>query len=94
MPGEIRAPQVVELMEELGQKIQDAGKAAGTLVLTAEDYEFWRRRGFTVNVAVVQKMLLDGASRLLDECSAAETAIASPTEEIVARERHALRKKS
>lgn len=50
-------------------------KAAGTLILTSDDYKYWRSRGFTVNVAVVQKMLLDGATRCLEECKVVDAGI-------------------
>lgn len=63
--GQIRHPDVVSLIEEAGQKIQEAGKAAGMLSLTAEDYKYWREKGFTVMCGVAQNLFIDGARSMV-----------------------------
>jgi hypothetical protein len=52
-------------MEELGERILAADKAAGTLILNEEDYVYWRARGFTVNVTVVRQMMVGGMTDTL-----------------------------
>lgn len=73
LPGQIRHPRVLEWMEEMGARILASGKAAGTLILTEEDYAYWRERGFTVNVTVVRKMLVDGMTQTLSTLRKVDT---------------------
>ena len=47
--GDIRHPKVVKAVEDLGEKILASGKAAGTLILTPEDYVFWTQRGVSAS---------------------------------------------
>lgn len=55
-----------------------SGKAVGTLILSPEEYEYWRDRNFTVNVTVVRKMLAEGMRntiaplRAIDEAGTVE----------------------
>jgi hypothetical protein len=52
----------------------------GTLILSPEEYEYWRDRNFTVNVTVVRKMLAEGMRntiaplRAIDEAGTVEMA--------------------
>ena len=70
--GQIRHPKVRAKIEETGKRIQQFNEerastiAAGTLVLNAEDYEYWRERNFQVLCGVAQCMFVDGAKSLLD----------------------------
>jgi 4-hydroxy-2-oxoheptanedioate aldolase len=64
--GQIRHPKVVELVEAAGQKIRAAGVASGMLALTAQDYSFWRNRGFQVMCTVAHNLFVDGAKSMMD----------------------------
>jgi 4-hydroxy-2-oxoheptanedioate aldolase len=70
--GQIRHPRVLELVEEAGQRIQAAGKAAGMLVLSPQDYLYWRKRGFTVLCCVAQNLFIDGARGMMKTISELE----------------------
>lgn len=70
--GQIRHPQVLRLVEEAGQRIQAAGKAAGMLVLSPQDYSYWRKRGFTVLCCVAQNLFIDGARGMMNSMSTLE----------------------
>jgi 4-hydroxy-2-oxoheptanedioate aldolase len=67
--GQIRHPRVLELVEEAGQRIQAAGKAAGMLALSPQDYSYWRKRGFTVLCCVAQNLFIDGARGMMKSIS-------------------------
>ena len=62
--GDIRHPDVVAVVEELGEQIKSAGKAAGSLILNPGDYEYWRERDFQVMCCVAHTMFIDGARSL------------------------------
>ena len=55
--GNIRHPDVLQMVEELGRQIKDAGKATGSLVLTSDDYTYWRNREFSIMCCVSHTML-------------------------------------
>lgn len=61
--GQIRHPKVLELVEQAGQQIQNAGKGAGTLALSSQDYEYWRDRGFTILCSVAHNFFIHGAQQ-------------------------------
>lgn len=63
--GQIRHPRVQDLVEETGKRIQEAGKSAGMLVLSPEDYEYWRARGFSVLCCVAHNLFMKGAGDML-----------------------------
>lgn len=65
--GQIRHPKVLELIEKAGKQVQDAGKAAGMLTLSPEDYDYWRQRGFSILCCVAQNLFLDGARTMIEE---------------------------
>ena len=65
LPGQIRHLDVVAIVEEVGTRVLSAGISSGTLVLTAEDYAYWRARGFQVMSAVAQNMFIDGAQGMM-----------------------------
>ena len=70
--GDIRHPDVVAVVEELGQRIMDAGLATGTLILNIDDWRYWRARGFQIMCCVAQTMFQDGASQLREQIRLAE----------------------
>ena len=79
--GQIRHPEVIEMIEEAGRKIHDFNKrqgpggrhiAAGMLVLNEQDYVFWRDRGFQVLVGVAQIFFVNGAKQMIDSMDAYE----------------------
>ena len=79
--GQIRHPEVIELIEQAGKKIHDFNKkqgpggrhiAAGMLVLNEQDYVFWRERGFQVLVGVAQIFFVNGAKKMIDSMNAYE----------------------
>jgi len=63
--GQIRHPKILELVEEAGQRIAGAGKAAGMLALSPQDYSYWRERGFTVLCCVAHNLFIDGAQGMM-----------------------------
>lgn len=64
--GQIRHPRVQQLVEEVGKKINAAGKAAGMLALSPDDYKYWRERGFTVMCCVAHNLFIDGARNMME----------------------------
>ena len=70
--GDIRHPDVVAVVEELGQRVMDAGLATGTLILNIDDWRYWRARGFQIMCCVAQTMFQDGASQLREQIRLAE----------------------
>ena len=62
------------MMEEVGDRILRSGKAAGTLILTPEDYEWARARRFTVNVAVVRRMMAAGMQDTIEALRSVDAA--------------------
>ncbi len=57
VPGDSKNQLVLDTIESLAVKITKAGKTAGTIANTPEDYAYWRARGVS--------MFLTGANRLL-----------------------------
>ena len=39
--GDIRQPKVNEVVNKMGQRIMQNGKATGTLILNSDDYVYW-----------------------------------------------------
>ncbi|MCY3621131.1 MAG: aldolase/citrate lyase family protein [Gammaproteobacteria bacterium] len=72
VPGQTKHPSVLETIEALTGKIVAAGKAAGTVTRSAEDYQYWRKRGVQVFLNSAGALLLGAASRFLEESRAAE----------------------
>jgi hypothetical protein len=74
--GDIRNPKVNEVVEKMGRRIMENGKATGTLILNQDDYLYWRDRGFQVMCTVAQSMFVTGASGLLDQMKDMEKKVA------------------
>lgn len=70
--GQIRHPKVLELIEGAGKQITSAGKAAGMLALSPQDYSYWRERGFTVLCCVAHNLFIDGARGMMKSISEIE----------------------
>jgi len=70
--GQIRHPDVVDMIDEAGRAIRAAGVSSGMLALTGDDYVFWRNRGFEVMAGVATNMFIDGATSLLHAARAHE----------------------
>jgi 2-keto-3-deoxy-L-rhamnonate aldolase RhmA len=88
--GDIRHPEVVKLVGKLGDKIKAAGKAAGSLILTQDDYIYWRDQEFQVMCCVAASMFLDGATALKGDISRYEHSHQSRAAHITAEKRKEL----
>merc|ERR1712232_528471 len=75
--GQLRHPEVVKATEEAGQRIMAAGKATGTLILSMDEYSFWRERGFQIMITVAQTFFMDGAKAMRDHSHLVEAALQS-----------------
>jgi hypothetical protein len=75
IPGDIRNPRVNEVVEKMGRRIMENGKATGTLILNQDDYLYWRDRGFQVMCTVAQSMFVTGASGLMNQMKDMETKV-------------------
>ena len=60
---QIRHPNVLGLVEHAGRQNQNAGKGAGTLALSSQDYAYWRDRGFTILCSVAHNFFINGAQQ-------------------------------
>ena len=65
LPGQIRHPDVVDMVDQAGHTIRAAGVASGMLALTGEDYVFWREKGFQVMCGVAHTFFTVGAQSLM-----------------------------
>jgi len=63
--GQIRHPLVVTKIQDIGQRVLSAGLPVGMVVVTKEDYSFWRDRGFTVMAGLAQQMFIEGAQDII-----------------------------
>jgi HpcH/HpaI aldolase/citrate lyase family len=76
--GQIRHPQVLQLVEETVDRIQRYNQehrvskmgwhpvSVGTLAVSADDYVYWRDRNVSVLCGVAQCMFVDGAKGFMD----------------------------
>ena len=71
--GEIRHPEVMALVEEGGKKVMAKGLATGTLILSQEEYEYWRQRDFQIICCVAQHMFVESAKEFKTGMDAFET---------------------
>ena len=72
-PGEIRHPEVIQLVEKASQKVIKAGKARpGTIVLNQEDYLFWRGKGHQVICCVAQHIFVEAAQSFKEKMDRTE----------------------
>lgn len=62
--GQIRHPDVVDMVDKAGQRIRAAGVSSGMLALNGDDYVKYRQLGFQVMVGVAQTMFVEGARGL------------------------------
>jgi len=65
LPGQIRHPDVVDMVDQAGKTIRAAGVSSGMLALTGDDYIFWRERGFQVMCGVAHTFFTVGAQSLM-----------------------------
>ena len=65
LPGQIRHPDVVDMVDQAGKTIRAAGVSSGMLALTGDDYIFWRERGFQVMCGVAHTFFAVGAQSLM-----------------------------
>lgn len=63
--GEIRHPDVVDMINQAGKTIRAAGVSSGMLALNGDDYVKYRQLGFQMMVGVAQTMFVDGARSLM-----------------------------
>lgn len=76
--GQIRHPQVLQLVEETVERIHRYNQeyriakegwdpvSVGTLAVSADDYVYWRNRKVPVICGVAQCMFVDGSKRFMD----------------------------
>eukprot|EP00986_Skeletonema_menzelii_P009195 scaffold4123_cov145-Skeletonema_menzelii.AAC.4 len=62
--GQIRHPDVVDMVDKAGQRIRAAGVSSGMLALNGDDYVKYRQLGFQVMVGVAHTMFVEGARSL------------------------------
>lgn len=62
--GQIRHPDVVDMVDKAGQTIRAAGVSSGMLALNGDDYVRYRQLGFQVMVGVAHTMFVEGAQSL------------------------------
>lgn len=62
--GQIRHPDVVDMVNKAGQTIRAAGVSSGMLALNGDDYVKYRQLGFQVMVGVAHTMFVEGARSL------------------------------
>ena len=62
--GQIRHPDVVDMVDKAGQRIRSAGVSSGMLALNGDDYVRYRQLGFQVMVGVAHNMFVEGAQSL------------------------------
>ena len=72
VPGQPKHPSVLDTIEALTGKIVAAGKAAGTVARSREDYAYWRARGIQLFLHSAGALLLGAASGFLQESRASE----------------------
>ncbi|MDP6549917.1 MAG: aldolase/citrate lyase family protein [Dehalococcoidia bacterium] len=60
-PGQVSHPEVVSVIERLGRQVIEAGKVAGTIVNTLDQYKQYRGKGFLYCASVVTVFLMQGA---------------------------------
>lgn len=65
LTGQIRHPDVVDMVDQAGHTIRAAGVASGMLALTGDDYVFWRGKGFQVMCGVAHTFFTVGAQSLM-----------------------------
>ena len=71
-PGQTRHPEVLELIERLGKRTVELGKAAGTIGRDLDDYRYWRERGIQWVASGTSGMLARGVQGFLGEIRAYE----------------------
>ena len=62
--GQIRHPDVVDMVNKAGQTIRAAGVSSGMLAMNGADYVKYRQLGFQVMVGVAHSMFVEGAKSL------------------------------
>ena len=67
VPGQPKHPSVLETIEALTGKVVAAGKAAGTVARSPEDYRYWRERGVQLFLNSAGALLLGAASGFVAE---------------------------
>jgi hypothetical protein len=61
------------LVEEGEKKVMAKGLATGTLILSQEEYEYWRQRDFQIICCVAQHMFVESAKEFKTGMDAFET---------------------
>lgn len=72
VPGQAKHPTVLETIERLTEKVVAAGRTAGTIARTPEDYGYWRDRGVQLFLNGANGLLLGAAKAYVDGARAVE----------------------
>ena len=67
-PGQPTHPEVMEAIERVGNKIQAAGKVAGTIARDPDSYERWRRLGFQLLCTGMVNLLASAVRGYVEGC--------------------------
>mgnify|MGYP001170766256 CR=1 FL=1 len=70
--GQAKHESVLNIIEELTKKIVAAGKTAGTIARTPEDYAYWRDRGVQLFLTGANGLLLGAAKDYIESSRALE----------------------
>ena len=74
-PGQTSHPEVVSVIEELGSKIIEAGKVAGTIVANLDQYKHYRGQGFLYCATGITAFLMRGAGEYVSTISEYEKSL-------------------
>ncbi len=77
-PGQVSHPEVVEVIEDLGHQVIEAGKVAGTIVSNLDQYKQYRGKGFLYCASVVTVFLMQGAKDYVTTLGEYEKSLGGP----------------
>jgi 4-hydroxy-2-oxoheptanedioate aldolase len=66
IPGQTTHPDVISLIEKLGERAKAAGKMTGTIARDGEQINHWRKHGFQFLCTGVNNLLASGIDKYLD----------------------------
>jgi 4-hydroxy-2-oxoheptanedioate aldolase len=76
-PGQPQHPDVISLIERLGEKAIQAGKIAGTLSNDFVEYQYWREKGFLFLIMNLSKLVVECFRDLHDRIHKYESQLSS-----------------